>query len=164
MRLILFFAIATLLASCGTSKSLAEKCAEAFPAEVIRDTITEVHWEVKNFPVEVERIDTMFLDTVPCPPSADTVYVERVKKVTIPARTIKTKAPVEVRTITVEKIDSALIQAYEDLETKYREAIKQLEACEARYKETKRRGSGWLAWAILGALLLLAIVLAVKKK
>lgn len=167
MRLILFFAIAVLFASCGTSKkmTLAEQCAEAFPPEIIRDTVKEIHWEVHNFPVEIERFDTLFVDTVPCPPSEDTIYIERVRPFSVPARTFQTTVPLEVRTVTVERIDSALIQAYEDLQIKYRQAITDLEICEARYKESgKSKQSWWLPWAILGALLLLAIVLALKKK
>jgi len=163
MRILTILAISiAVLSSCGTQKTLAEKCAEQFPAKVIRDTVTEIHWEVKNFPVP--ELDTMYVDTTVCPPSADTVMIEKVRKVTIPARTIKARTPVKTKVVTVEKVDSALIQAYKELQIKYRQAITDLEVLEARYKESKKARSPWLPWAILLALVILAVVLAVKKK
>ena len=162
MRTLIFISLLLMLASCGTQKTLAEQCAEAFPSEVIRDTITEVHWEVHNFPVP--ELDTMYIDTTICLPSADTIIVEKERRVYLPAKTVQAEIPVTKKTVNAQKVDSALVEAYQQLQAKYRQAITDLEVCEARYNEAGKKSSPWLPWAILLALITLAIVLAVKKK
>ena len=162
MRIIIVITAALALASCATQKetrTLAQICAEEFPVK--SDTIIQENWRVVNFPVP--EMDTIYLDSIPCPPGlSDTVYFTIRKEVKVPGRTVTVKVPVPDTTI--YRIDKALEQAYKDLQEQYRKAITDLEVCQARYTEAKEKKPNrlWLWALILG--IVAVIVVVVKKR
>lgn len=162
MRIIAIISIAALLASCATQKetrTLAQICAEEFPVKA--DTVIKENWRVVNFPVP--ELDTIYLDSIPCPPGlTDTLYVQVRKEIRIPGKTIRVEIPVSDTTI--YRIDSALQKSYRDLEAQYRKAITDLEVCQARYAEAKEKKPNrlWLWALILG--LVVVIFLLIRKR
>ena len=159
MRIIIVITAALALASCATQKetrTLAQICAEEFPVK--SDTVVQENWRVVNFPVP--ELDTLFVDSIPCPPGlADTVYVPIRKEIRIPGKTVRVEIPVSDTTI--YRIDQALEQAYKDLQEQYRKAITDLEVCQARYTEAKEKKPNklWLWALILGIVAVVVIVL-----
>lgn len=159
MRLLIIIIISAVLASCATQKetrTLAQICAEEFPAKA--DTVIQENWRVVNFPVP--ELDTLYIDSIPCPPNMpDTVFVPIRKEIRIPGKTIRVEIPIQDTTI--YRIDSALQAAYKDLQDQYRKAIADLEVCQAKYKESKsnRPNRLWLWALILGIAVVILVIL-----
>lgn len=164
----IIIAIGALLSSCASAKrfqqpppTLAQICADSFPSKV--DTVIQEHWQVVNFPVP--ELDTIFIDSVDCPPNLpDAIRVPVKVAVRVPGKTVQ--VPVLVRDTTLSSTDLALKQAYEDLKAHYKKAINDLENCQTDKKVLKAKKKAptlWLWMVVIGLISIILIQLLKKK-
>lgn len=147
-----------LLHSCASNKvptphekTLAQVCADSFPCI---DSIQLIECEV-----DVKESKLVYVDSTECPPSDTGKLLIETKIITVPEYKIKTvvMAPAQ--------IDSALKQAYRDLQSQYKITIKALEDCKTSQKQkAKPPKQDWKVWLIAIGLLVIVVTQVFSKR